>query len=163
EIYFSEEELRKHSKTICEILNISSLFALRNELYSGTVDTINYNINRILEDMSAEGHLDTLERFYNEVKGYEARAKTIRGYSQGDWGYVLAVNTPDTVKLFGAPQDLDKAIERYSCWAYGDNYYYRVKSIDASCGGFLDESLDHIVDEAKLEIDSFIRKQEATA
>lgn len=96
-------------------------------------------------------HIDRLnfmEEFWQKVYGYNSLAMPISGYSQGDYGYVLCVETEEFLDGAGLParsyeeaeKNLRSSIKLFKDWAFGDVYGFAVVdtvtgNTEDSCGG----------------------------
>lgn len=150
------EALETHLVALCELADITvgTLFervmghesTAQDELCTAMDEEFNYR-------SEGAGQMDMLEALYN-LLGIPAVAESISGSCQGNWGYVLAVATPEWVKKVGATggdhdalcRSLRESIELYENWAYGNVYGYRIPDKDddgednddslGSCWGF---------------------------
>lgn len=109
--------------------------------------------------------------------GIECVNAQSNGYSQGDSTLVLAIATPEWVKLVGAPAEslkpqLESTVELYDAWAWGDVYgVSEITSPDGeeisggSCWGFYghDHEKSGLMEHARDAIDYHIRQVAETA
>lgn len=166
----TREQILANSKDLLDILDERSWFRVidRTDLsYSDIVDIINEALADHLNSSNYSERLDMLATIWN-ASGVLAVCKSISGYSQGDYAEVLAVATPEFLQQSGAPntvETLDRAINLYSDWAWGNVYGYTIEPLkDASdvpfdsCGGFYgdyDDKFGALI-EAKDTIDRHI-------
>lgn len=156
--FLTDDVVRKHWREIFEYVgsgpvNFGGLRAFAREEspgYGGLIDALRECMSEWIANTSGRDKIDAIEAMYRWA-GIPTYSRTVRGYVQGDWAYVLAVATPEWSETTGAPGEthenqLKGAVDLYEAWAFGNVYGYSVLSPDGnevdSCWGFFSEDLE---------------------
>jgi hypothetical protein len=121
----SNNQIIKHQKQLCEILDIDHEYLCEREL------TKDEKADEIRWEISKDCRIDQLAQLCELFK-ISHHNYTSTGYSQGDWANVLIVLTDEFYERTGcdrrnAKSILDGTEKLFDAWAWGDVYHYEVE------------------------------------
>jgi hypothetical protein len=137
----TRSQIVENGKDLLDLLGEKSWFRVvdRTDLSwqrdsgSGSIDDlINDAIREHVDYLPNCERLNALADLYN-ITGMLATCDSVSGYSQGDYGEVLVVLTPDFLASSGAASNtetLKRAVKLYEDWAYGNVYGFTVETAD---------------------------------
>jgi hypothetical protein len=164
----TEGKIIRHQKAIAEILNLD-LDSYEDFTKEEKAGDINYEITY--------ADMDQIEELCELLK-IPCKNYTSRGYSQGDWAYVLIVLTDEFFERTGCDRKnseeiLEGTAKLFDQWAWGDVYGFSIvevttcnlgcehEEVTGSCGGFYGTDFEnngmaeHIPEELHEELKNF--------
>lgn len=162
----NRDQIKANLPAILEMLDVSSIFALRDSAYyADIVSIINDRLSEFVNDQRGSDRLGVLRDLW-EMAGCVAVMGSPNGSGQGDYAEVLCVLTPKFLEDTGAPNTVEcakNAIQLFEDWAFGNVYGFEIEDaegnfIDSCFGFFGDYDAEYgALSEAKRTVDGHIR------